>query len=68
VLATSRQFKNLIRDPADVPRPELASAVRDLAISLEAQGWTPVAPGVRWYSRRFVWTRRGDPPGTEGAR
>jgi hypothetical protein len=56
-----------MKDPADVPRPELTRAVRDLMIALEAQGWTPVAPGGRWYSRRFVWPHDGPPPGVEGA-
>jgi hypothetical protein len=67
VTASSPEFNNLMKDPADVPRPELTRAVRDLMIALEAQGWTPVAPGRRWYSRRFVWTRDGPPPGVEGA-
>ncbi len=66
-VATSPSFKNLMKDPADVPRPELASAVRDLAIALEAQGWTSVQRGGRWYRLRFVWTRPEPPPGMEGA-
>jgi hypothetical protein len=66
LVTSSPPFTNLIKDPADVPRPELTSAVRDLAIALEAEGWTPVPPGGRWYSRRFVWTRAGAPPHAEG--
>jgi hypothetical protein len=68
VLAESPPFKTLLKDPADVPRPELVEAVRDLAIALEAQGWTPVPTGTQWYSLRFIWTRAGSPPGTEGDR
>jgi hypothetical protein len=67
LVAASPELELIENDPADIPRPELASAVRDLATSLEAQGWTPVAPGGRWYSRRFVWTHDGSPPGMEGA-
>jgi hypothetical protein len=65
VLATSPQFRNLIKDPADTPRPELANAVRDLMSALVEQGWTPVPPGGRWYSRRFVWPGDGPPPGVD---
>jgi hypothetical protein len=68
VVAESAPFKNLLKEPADVPRPDFVAAVRDLAIALEAQGWTPVGTGGRWYSRRFIWTRAGSPPGTEGDR
>jgi hypothetical protein len=67
VLAESPPFTNLLKDPADVPRPELVAAVEELVEALEAQGWTPVEPGGRWYSRRFIWTRDGFPPGTEGS-
>jgi hypothetical protein len=66
-VASSPEFKDLVKDPPDVPRPELESAARNLAVALKAQGWTPVAPGGRWYSRRFVWTHDGPPPGVEGA-
>ncbi len=65
VVLTSCEFKNLMKDPADIPRPELAKAVRKLVVALEEQGWRPVAPGGRWYSRRFVWTHDGPPPGVE---
>ncbi len=63
VLATSPQFRNLIKDPADTPRPELAEAVRALMHTLVEQGWKPVRPGGRWYNRRFVWPGEGPPPG-----
>ena len=63
VVATSPQFRNLIKDPADTPRPELAEAVRALMHTLVEQGWKPVRPGGRWYNRRFVWPGDGPPPG-----
>ncbi len=63
VVATSVEFRNLMKDPADTPRPELASAVREVMDALLEQGWTQVPPGGRWFNRRFVWTRDGRPPG-----
>ena len=63
VLATSPEFRNLMKDPADTPRPELASAVKGLMHALVKQGWTPVAPGGRWFNRRFVWNGPAPPPG-----
>jgi hypothetical protein len=63
VVATSQEFRNLMKDPADTPRPELANAVRELMKALLDQGWTQVAPGGRWFNRRFVWTGSGAPPG-----
>jgi hypothetical protein len=63
VLATSTEFRNLMKDPADTPRPELASAVQGLRDALLAQGWTEVAPGGRWFNRRFVWNGPSPPPG-----
>jgi hypothetical protein len=63
VIATSREFRNLLKDPADAPRPELASGVRELMNALIEQGWTQVPPGPRWFNRRFVWKGPGSPPG-----
>jgi hypothetical protein len=63
VLATSPEFRNLMKDPADTPRPELASAVQGLRDALLAHGWTEVAPGGRWFNRRFVWNGPSPPPG-----
>jgi hypothetical protein len=63
VLATSPEFRNLMKDPADTPRPELTSAVKALMDALVKQGWTPVAPGGRWFNRRFVWNGPAPPPG-----
>ena len=62
-MATSPEFRNLMKDPADTPRPELASAVRELMDALLEQGWTQVPPGGRWFNRRFVWKGSGSPPG-----
>jgi hypothetical protein len=63
VVATSPEFRNLMKDPADTPRPELVEAVRELMKALLEQGWTQVSPGGRWFNRRFVWSRPDPPPG-----
>jgi hypothetical protein len=53
-VAASPPFRWLLKDPADLPTPELAHAVRALAIELESQGWTRVPRGGRWFNLRFV--------------
>jgi hypothetical protein len=63
VIATSPPFKYLFKDQVDLPLPQFAAPVRELASMLESQGWAPVARGGRWYSFRFVWKRDGTPPG-----
>jgi hypothetical protein len=60
-IGTSPPFKNLLKDPADIPRPELIKAVEGLMAQLEDQGWTRVARGGRWYNQRFVW-EGAEPP------
>jgi hypothetical protein len=65
-IAASPEFKNLLKDPADVPRPELVEAVRTLVRRLEDAGWTRISRGGRWYSVRFLWQRPGPPPDMEG--
>jgi hypothetical protein len=66
-IAASPTFKNLVKDPADVPRPELVAAVRNLVLALESQGWKRVQRGGHWYSARFLWDRPDPPPAMEGA-
>jgi outer membrane biosynthesis protein TonB len=63
VIATSEEFRNLLKDPADTPRPELVIAVQALMHGLAEQGWTEIERGSRWFNRRYVWTRDGRPPG-----
>jgi hypothetical protein len=67
VLASSDPFRWMLAAPPDPGDRDHLCAMVALCAALEDDGWEEVAPGPKWYSRRFVWRRPTPPPDRLGA-
>jgi hypothetical protein len=67
VLASSDPFKWMLAAPPDPGDHDHLRAMVALCAALEEDGWEEIAPGPKWYSRRFVWRHPTPPPDRLGA-